>query len=86
MRHQVTQLGQDELVHCESHRWCRAWHHQYERIVDHAAAGTTEHRGWADLFVAEHAKQLAVAGELFGEQLGQRFRCLIAGRNAGTTR
>ena len=75
-------LRHDELFHRQLHRRHGARHRENDDPVAHSADRAAEHRRRADLVVAQHAKQFAVAGHRFRQEAAHGFERLIAGGDA----
>src|SRR5204862_6575821 len=66
--HDVAQLRENQLRHCETNGIRRARQDEDRLALCAAGCGAAHHRGGTNLLIAEHAEQLAEAGESFLEQ------------------
>ena len=82
-RNEVAELGEDQLVHRQADGCGGAWHRQHDHLAEQAAGGAAQHCCRTDFFVTQRAKQFAITGQRPGQQLIDRFECLVAWADAG---
>ncbi len=58
----MRQLGKDDFPHGQLDRRARARHDEDDPITDQSSDGPAQEASRADLGIAQHAKQLAIAG------------------------
>src|SRR5262245_44643197 len=79
----MRQFRQDELLHSQPHRGTRARHRDNHRTTRHASRGPTHHCRRPNLGIAQIAKKLAKARQLF---LKTTLHDLISAIARGKTR
>lgn len=83
---QVGKLGQNDFVHGKLDGRARAGHDEDDKLANEPADGSAQDAGRADLGVAEHAKELSIAWQRFGEKGGDGLECEVAGANSSPSR
>src|SRR5688572_4984964 len=83
---QVSQLGQQQLVHAEPHGVFRSRQRDDDFSLRRSRARAAHHRRWSDLLVAQHAEQLAESFEPLLEQIADDLVSRITRGDAGAAR
>src|ERR687893_3327338 len=86
LEHDVGQLRDEELLHCEPNRVTRSWQARHE-LGAHGSSDRAAHdRGGPDLLVREHPEDLTETVELLLDHAVDDLVGGVAARDPGPTR